>query len=125
MDIENIKADENNSDSETFTDNIAIPCWDVLEMVANQTEQEVCFYNPEKNNGCDFQLTLQLENGTELWKSQLIPNGKAIYHIDLNQALEAGTYKAVLVYDCFTKEGNPLNGSTLNFNLIVKEAQNK
>lgn len=112
---------DDSSTSEEVADNIAIPCWDTLIMVADSKEQEVNFYNPEKNKNCDFQFTLSLEDGTKLWKSQLIPNGKAIYNITLNQTLEAGTYKAIMKYDCFSKNGSQLNGSNLNFNLIVKD----
>lgn len=90
------KKNDDSSTSEEVADNIAIPCWDTLVMTADSTEQEVNFYNPEKNKNCDFQLTLTLENGTELWKSQLIPNGKAIYNITLNQPLKAGTFKGTL-----------------------------
>lgn len=119
---ENIKEkNDDSSTSEEAADNIAIPCWDTLTMVANSEEQEVNFYNPPKNKNCDFQLTLTLEDGTELWKSQLIQNGKAIYNITLNQPLEAGTYKAVMKYDCFSRNGSQLNGSSLKFNLIVKD----
>lgn len=119
------KKNDDSSTSEEVADNIAIPCWDTLVMTADSTEQEVNFYNPEKNENCDFQLTLTLENGTELWKSQLIPNGKAIYNITLNRTLKAGTYKAVMKYDCFSKNGSQLNGSNLNFNLIVEDKQNE
>lgn len=112
---------DDSSTSEKVADNIAIPCWDTLIMVADSKEQEVNFYNPEKNKNCDFQLSLSLEDGTELWKSQLIQNGKAIYNITLNQPLEAGTYKAVMKYECFSINGSQLNGSNLNFNLIVKD----
>lgn len=123
---EGIKVNSDDSQpSEEIADNIAIPCWDTLTMVANSEEQEVNFYNPEKNKNCDFQLTLSLEDGTELWKSQLIQNGKAIYNITLNQPLEAGTYKAVMKYDCFSKNGSSLNGSSLKFNLIVEDTLNE
>lgn len=118
---ENIRQDESGSETEEIIDSIAIPCWDTLIMIADQTEQEVKFLNPEKNKNCDFQLTLLLDDGTELWKSQLIPNGKAVYHITLNQPLQAGTYRATMVYDCYTTDGTKLNGSTLDFNLIAKE----
>jgi hypothetical protein len=117
---EDIRENED-SDSEEIIDSIAIPCWDTMSLVADQLEQEVSFENPEKNKGCDFQLTLLLDDGTELWKSQLIPNGKAIYNITLNQTLQAGTYKATMIYDCFTNNGEKLNGSSLDFNLIIKE----
>ena len=120
-DAQDIRHDESDYGSEEILKNISIPCWDTLVMAADSTEQEVNFYNPEKNKNCDFQLTLSLENGTELWKSQLIQNGKAIYNITLNQTLEAGTYRAVMKYDCFSRNGSQLNGSNLNFNLIVKD----
>ena len=94
-------------------------------MAADSKEQEVNFYNPEKNKNCDFQLTLFLEDGTELWTSQFIQNGKAIYNITLNQPLEAGTYKAVMKYDCLSRNGSQLNGSNLNFNLIVEDKDNE
>jgi len=116
---------DDSSTSEEVADNIAIPCWDTLVMTADSTEQEVNFYNPEKNKNCDFQLTLTLEDGTELWKSQLIQNGKAIYNITLNQTLKAGTYKATMKYDCSSRNGSQLNGSNLNFNLIVEDKHNE
>lgn len=122
---QDIKQDDTDSSSEEYAENLAIPCWDTMVMVANQTEQEVNFYNPEKNKGCDFQLTLTLDAGTELWKSHLIPNGKAVYEIELNQTLEAGTYKAKIKYDCFTSDGKSLNGSVMNFNLIMEEKTNE
>lgn len=115
------KKNDDSSPSEEVSDNISIPCWDTLVMTADSTEQEVNFYNPEKNKNCDFQLTLSLEDGTELWKSQLIQNGKAIYNITLNQTLKAGTYKATMKYDCFSRNGSQLNGSSLKFNLIIKD----
>ena len=114
---------DDSSTSEEVADNIAIPCWDTLIMTADSKEQEVNFYNPERNKNCDFQLTLSLEDGTELWKSQLIQNGKAIYNITLNQPLEAGTYKAIMKYDCFSRKGTPLNGSMLDCNLVVENTE--
>ena len=116
---------DDSSTSEEIADNIAIPCWDTLIMVADSKEQEVNFYNPEKNKNCDFQLTLSLEDGTELWKSQLIQNGKAIYNITLNQTLKAGTYRAVMKYDCFSRNGSQLNGSSLKFNIIMEDTTNE
>lgn len=39
---------DDSSPSEEVSDNISIPCWDTLVMTADSTEQEVNFYNPEK-----------------------------------------------------------------------------
>lgn len=112
--------------SETVIESIGIPCFDAMGMTADTLEQEVSFYNPEKNTDIDFQISMYLvpdDDSQEeilLWKSGLIPNGKAIYNITLNQPLETGQYKARLQYDCFTKSGSQLNGCELGFNLFVQ-----
>ena len=58
------------------------------------------------------------------WNMAAEQNEKAIYNITLNQPLEAGTYKAVMKYNCFSRNGSQLNGSNLNFNLIVEDKDN-
>lgn len=45
---EDIRQDESGSETEEIIDSIAIPCWDTLIMIADQTEQEVEFLNPKK-----------------------------------------------------------------------------
>ena len=47
----------NDGDSQTFANNIAIPCWDSLTMTANQLEQSVNFYNPKANKGINLSLS--------------------------------------------------------------------
>lgn len=111
----------NNGDSQTFADNIAIPCWDSLTMTANQLEQSVNFYNPKANKGINFKLTLSLDDGTILYKSELIPCGKAIYNITLDSSLEPGTYNATLDYECISTDGVQLNGSSMDFTLNMTE----
>lgn len=112
---------EENDNTKTFADNITIPCWDSITMHANQLEQTVNFYNPTANKGINFKVTLVLEDGTILYKSDLIPNGKAIYNIVLDSPLNAGEYPAVLDYECFTAEGSQLNGSSMSFVLKMEE----
>lgn len=48
---------DDSSPSEEVSDNISIPCWDTLVMTADSTEQEVNFYNPEKNKNYDFKVS--------------------------------------------------------------------
>jgi hypothetical protein len=121
--IENVVdiAQSDESTLEKFSDSIAIPCWDTMTLIANQKEQTVNLYNPSKNEGINFIITLSLEDGTELYKSPRIPSGKAVYDIQLNEQLKAGTYNAIATYQCFTDYDGILNGSSLNFNLIVEE----
>ena len=113
------------ADKEEFSDNTIIPCWDTIKMTANQTIQSVNFYNPERNKGIYFQLVLTLEDGTELYSSQTIPPGKALYEITLEKELAPGTYNATLQYNCSTSTGKELNGSNLKFTLVMEDKTNE
>lgn len=98
-----------------------IPGYGALEFQAGTTTQAVSFVNPEENT-CYFALTLRLADGTVLYQSQLIPPGKGIYEITLNQPLEAGEYEgARLQYRCFSLEDGQTeyNGANLNLTLRV------
>lgn len=105
------------------TDTIDIPGFEAINLKAGSTEQSVNLYNPEQNT-CYFRMSLLSSDGTELWKSDLVEPGKAIYNITLNQTLEAGEYEnAVLKYECFAMndEQTPLNGSEIKLTLNVME----
>lgn len=108
---------------EKNTDTIDIPGFDTMSLKAGETAQSVNLYNPEQNT-CYFKMTISLPDGTTLWESDLIEPGKGLYEIELNQALEAGTYEnAVLKYECFTLDEaqSPLNGAEVKFTINVLE----
>lgn len=107
---------------EKNTDTIDIPGFDTLTFKANTTSQSVNFYNPEQNS-CYFKMSLILSDGTKLWESGLVAPGKAIYNININKALSAGTYNnALLRYECFSmNDQRQLNGNEIKFTLNVKE----
>ena len=121
-------AEEYTGDREVYqgeknTDTIDIPGYDAINLKAGETEQAVNFYNPEQNT-CYFQMSLLLFDGTQLWKSDLVEPGMAIYNITLNQPLEAGQYEdATLKYECFAMDDaqTPLNGSEIKLTLNVLE----
>lgn len=102
-------------------ESIAIPGYDVIAMSAGKEKQRVVFFNPE-GNGCYFQISLTLSDGTPLYESGLIPPGKAVYGITLRQALEAGTYEdAVLAYSCYALgDMAELNGAVTVLKLEVQ-----
>ncbi|GET15460.1 tRNA (uracil-5-)-methyltransferase [Ligilactobacillus agilis] len=102
---------------------LAIPGYESMTMKAGTKAQKVNLYNP-KENKCYFRLSIYLPDGTKVWQSQMIKPGKAIYNLNLNQTLKAGTYKnCTLRYECFalSKKLVPLNGSQINFTLNVVE----
>ena len=118
------KNDEN-TESETVIeknpDAIAIPGYEILELQADQKQQSLSLPNPPQNV-CYFQISLYLEDGTLLWKSELIEPGAISKPILLHQELAKGTYaNAVLKYDCFKADGQtPLNGAETKLTLWVK-----
>jgi hypothetical protein len=108
--------------SSAATAGIAIPGYKSITLKAKQLEQNVYFINPEQND-CYFVITLMLPDGTELYKSKMLPPAKGIYSIKLNQTLEAGTYdNSVIKYECFKMDDNltPLNGAEVKLSLIVQ-----
>ena len=101
---------------------IAIPGYEVLELQANTKKQSLALSNPAQNI-CYFQIELYLEDGTLLWKSELIEPGKTSKPITLSKELDKGTYpNAILRYSCFRmdKELSPLNGAQTKLTLWVK-----
>ena len=102
-------------------DAIAIPGYEILELQANQKQQSLSLPNPPQNV-CYFQISLYLEDGTLLWKSELIEPGAVSKPILLHQELAKGTYtNAVLKYDCFKMDGKtPINGAETKLTLWVK-----
>lgn len=99
---------------------IAIPGYDTIDFVANETHQKVVLHNPEENT-CYFKMSFILSDGTKIWESDLLEPGMAFTEIELSQGLEAGTYEDVtLKYDCFSlKEMAPLNNGAIKVTLNV------
>ena len=115
------------SDSTTATveknpDSIAIPGYEMLELKAGSKEQYLCMPNPPQNC-CYFQICLYLEDGTLLWKSELIDPGTNSKPMVLSKTLEKGTYpNAILRYSCYRMDEDlsPLNGAETKLTLWVK-----
>ena len=108
---------------EKVEDRIAIPGYEAIQLTAGTLEQTVCFSNPAQNC-CYFQISLYLEDGTLLWKSEDVAPGENSEPVVLTQTLEAGAYKnALLKYECFTmdKDHTQLNGAQTKLMLQVKE----
>ena len=102
---------------------IAIPGYEGLELTADTKKQTLCLPNPAQN-ACYFQISIYLEDGTLLWKSELIEPGKTSKPVKLSEPLVEGTYRnAILHYDCFTMDGSmtPLNGAEMKFTLRVNK----
>lgn len=115
-----IKA-ERQIDTTESSDNISVPGYEELDFKADSKQQEVYLTNP-KENTCYFVMSLILDDGTVIWKSDYLEPGAAFDRIELDKTLEAGTYdNATLKYDCYSLgDKSELNGSAININLEVK-----
>lgn len=101
---------------------IAIPGYKSIRLKAGQTEQNVNLFNPESND-CYFVMSLILPNGTRIWQSKMIPPGKGLYEITLDQTVPAGNYEdSVLKYECYKMDDDltKLNGGEVKLVLEVE-----
>ncbi|MGN0536122.1 MAG: hypothetical protein ACI4IR_09010 [Eubacterium sp.] len=100
---------------------IQIPGYGSAVMNEGDTSLVLSIGNPKTNN-CGFYATLKLEDGTELYKSELLEPGYGLTEVPLSQTLKAGEYTAIVYYQCVTldEEHSPLNSAESEFTLIVK-----
>ena len=100
---------------------IQIPGYGTAVMNAGDESLHLSIGNP-KDNKCGFYATLKLDDGTVLYKSELLKPGYGLTDVPLSQTLEAGEYTAVVSYQCVTldEEQTPLNSADSGFKLIVK-----
>ena len=102
---------------------IAIPGYETLQLKADSIKQDFCLSNPKENN-CYFVISLTLEDGTELWKSDYIKPNDTTKPIKLKKELAEGMYpNAILKYSCYSldKKKTQLNGAEMKITLWVKK----
>lgn len=109
------------SQSENSSQGIQIPGYSTAEMKEGDTQLHLSIGNPKTNN-CGFYASLELEDGTVLYKSELLEPGYGLTEIPLTQTLKKGNYDAVVCYNCVTLDENhtPLNSARSKFTLVVK-----
>lgn len=108
--------------AEPLTDQIALPQFAWLYLVAGQTEQELTFTNPEQNFAW-LKVSLLLD-GKTLWESALLKPGETSEAVMLSRPLDVGNYEAHLTYSCYADGGgqSPLNGADSPVTLKVYKA---
>lgn len=122
LDIDPDAKDKNDSSQVETKEGIAIPGYGALDFKANQLDQKVSLKNPEQNKSY-FVMSLILPDGTVIYKSKMVPPGKGIYDITLDQPLAAGSYEnSILFYECFSMDDNltPQNCAQIKLTLNVK-----
>lgn len=99
---------------------IAIPGFDSLVFLSNQTNQKVNFHNPSVNKDRLFLMTLYI-NDITYWQSGYCPAGNGYYDIELSQPLQKGEYTGFLKIQVFKPDGTEVNGAKVKFDLLVKD----
>lgn len=100
---------------------VQIPGYSTAEMNSGDKSLHLSIGNP-KDNECGFYATLKLDDGTVLYKSELLKPGYGLTEVPLSKTLAKGTYTAMVVYQCVTldEKETPLNAAESEFKLIVK-----
>ena len=100
---------------------IKIPGYPSITLPANQETVNVALLNPE-GNPCYFTFELVLKDtGESLYKSKLVPPGKAITEVTMSKALSAGEYNATIkITTTSLEDGSAMNGANVETVLIVK-----
>lgn len=101
---------------------ISIPGMESMTIEADAETVSVRLYNPE-NNPCYFEISITLDDGTEIYRSNMISPGQELYEIELNEALEAGEYSAVLQYETYSLDEahTPMNGASVPITIYAVE----
>ena len=100
---------------------IKIPGYPSITLPKDQQTVNVALLNPE-GNPCYFTFEIVLKDtGESLYKSKLVPPGKAITEITMTKALSAGEYNATIkITTTSLADGSAMNGANVETILIVK-----
>ena len=100
---------------------IKIPGYPSITLPKDQKTVNVALLNPE-GNPCYFTFEIVLKDtGDSIYKSKLVPPGKAITEITMSRALPAGEYDATIkITTTSLEDGSAMNGANVETVLIVK-----
>lgn len=111
----------NDDDAKPQSTGTQIPGYNTAEMKSGDKSLHLSIGNP-KANKCGFYATLKLEDGTVLYKSEMLEPGYGLTEVPLSDTLDKGEYTAMVLYECVTldEKHTPLNSAESEFKLIVK-----
>ena len=97
-----------------------IPGYSSARMNAGDTSLKISIGNP-KENEVGFYASIRLEDGTVLFRSELLRPGQGVTEVPLSKTLAKGSYSAVVVYQCVTLDESHTshNSAESGFTLIV------
>ena len=108
------------SDGSPSQSGTRIPGYSAAYMNEGDTSLAIRVGNP-KENSVGFIATVQLEDGTVLYRSPLLKPGLGLDEIPLDRTIPKGEYRAEVYYQCVLLDKNqtPLNAAVSAFDLYV------
>lgn len=113
-------------DSEETKDNdvpdIVAPGFTTWYVPAGKTQKISTYLTNPDGNPCYFEYKIYLEDSGELlYKSNMVKPGTTLKKINLNKALSAGNYDAVILVSSYEPNtGKPMDNYKFNIDLIVR-----
>lgn len=100
---------------------VQIPGYKEAKMHAGDESLHLNIGNP-KENSVGFEVTVELEDGTVLYKSPILEPGQGISELPLLTSPEQGTYQAYAVYQIVSLDEahTPMNTAKSAFTLYVE-----
>lgn len=101
---------------ETDPNHIALPGYENIQMKAGSDTAYIALWNPP-TNPCYFRFKITMaKSGKVLYESELIPPGKAITTVKMNQKLKKGTHEIKIYINTYSLKDKKqaMNGGTLN-----------
>ena len=101
--------------------NITAPGYADISLPANTRKVQMILPNPS-HNPCYFRYTLVIkDSGETVYRSGLIPPGKAVTDLTLSRPLDAGTYTLEILIDTFSLDTrSAMNGIQMEVTLTAK-----
>lgn len=99
---------------------ISIPALSNVTFKEGRNNQTLRLFNP-KSNQCYFNISLELSNGTVLYRTGLLKPNDSITDISIYKRLQRGVYKdCVIKYDCYSLDNKYiLNNAAVKIDITV------
>lgn len=101
-------------------DKISIPALNNITFREGRNNQTLRLFNP-KSNQCYFNISLELSDGTVLYRTGLLKPNDEVSDISIYKRLKRGVYKdCIIKYDCYSLDNEYiLNNAVVNIDINV------
>ena len=121
---QSIYDDESQNNGETIHKDITICGFTDWTIPSGKTENLPILLQNLEGNPCYFTFQIELQDGTQLYRSSHVPPGSEIKAVTLSQPLEKGTYTAyIFILTNEVNTGTPMNSAKTKITINVIQPQ--